>query len=212
MSNMKRKIVLLTTELLLCVAAARAQWVVSDPSNLAQGIVNSTNEMVQTSSTAQSMLQNFQQTVKIYDQSKKYYDALRTVSKYVRDARKVQRCILLVGEISDIYVNSYRRIVVDQNFTVRELGAIATGYKRIIEESAGELKDLTDIINPSDMSLTDKDRIDVVDRVYSVLQRHRRLVSYFTRRCIGVSVLRARERGDMEQIMSLYGSDEQRYW
>lgn len=50
-------------------------------------------------------LQNFQQTVKIYEQNKKYYDALRKVNKLVRDARKVQRCMLLVGEISDIYVD-----------------------------------------------------------------------------------------------------------
>ena len=79
------------------------------------------------------MLQNFQQTVKIYEQNKKYYDALRKVNKLVRDARKVQRCMLLVGEISDIYVDGYRRIVTDTNFSVEELAAIAIGYKRIIE-------------------------------------------------------------------------------
>lgn len=59
---MERRLALLLVWLLLGAGAARAQWVVSDPSNLAQGIVNSTNEMVHTSSTAQSMLQNFQQT------------------------------------------------------------------------------------------------------------------------------------------------------
>ena len=187
---MERRLALLLVWLLLGAGAARAQWVVSDPSNLAQGIVNSTNEMVHTSSTAQSMLQNFQQTVKIYEQNKKYYDALRKVNKLVRDARKVQRCMLLVGEISDI----------------------AIGYKRIIEEAAGELKDLGEIINPTDMSLTDKDRIDVVERVYGTLMRHRRLAGYFTRRCISVSLLRARTHRDMERVVALYGTDEQRYW
>ena len=177
---MERRLALLLVWLLLGAGAARAQWVVSDPSNLAHGIVNSTNEMVHTSSTAQSMLQNFQQTVKIYEQNKKYYDALRKVNKLVRDARKVQRCMLLVGEISDIYVDGYRRIVTDTNFSVEELAAIAIGYKRIIEEAAGELKDLGEIINPTDMSLTDKDRIDVVERVYGTLMRHRRLAGYFT--------------------------------
>ena len=34
---------------------------------------------------------------------------LRKVNKLVRDARKVHRCMLLVGEISDIYVDGYRR-------------------------------------------------------------------------------------------------------
>ena len=209
---MERRLALLLVWLLLGAGAARAQWVVSDPSNLAQGIVNSTNEMVHTSSTAQSMLQNFQQTVKIYEQNKKYYDALRKVNKLVRDARKVQRCMLLVGEISDIYVDGYRRIVTDTNFSVEELAAIAIGYKRIIEEAAGELKDLGEIINPTDMSLTDKDRIDVVERVYGTLMRHRRLAGYFTRRCISVSLLRARTHRDMERVVALYGTDEQRYW
>lgn len=34
-------------------ASVQAQWVVSDPGNLVQGIVNSVNEMVETSETAQ---------------------------------------------------------------------------------------------------------------------------------------------------------------
>ena len=95
---------------------------------------------------------------------------------------------------------------------VEELAAIAIGYKRIIEEAAGELKDLGEIINPTDMSLTDKDRIDVVERVYGTLMRHRRLAGYFTRRCISVSLLRARTHRDMERVVALYGTDEQRYW
>ena len=66
---------------------------------------------------------------------------LKSVSNLVRSARKVQQCILLVGEISDIYVDGYRRMVGDENFTPAELAAIAAGYARIIEESAGELKD-----------------------------------------------------------------------
>ena len=209
---MERRLALLLVWLLLGTGAARAQWVVSDPSNLAQGIVNSTNEMVHTSSTAQSMLQNFQQTVKIYEQNKKYYDALRKVNKLVRDARKVQRCMLLVGEISDIYVDGYRRMVGDDNFTPAELAAIAAGYAKIIEESAGELKELQDIVNPTDMSLTDKDRIDVVQRVYGVLRRHRDLARYYTRKTISVSFIRSREKGDAHRVLALYGNPNDRYW
>ena len=206
------RIIILLCGLWLYAGTARAQWVVSDPSNLAQGIVNSTNEMVHTSSTAANMLKNFQQTVRIYEQSKKYYDALKKVSNLVRSARKVQQCILLVGEISDIYVDGYRRMVGDENFTPAELAAIAAGYARIIEESAGELKELQDIVNPTDMSLTDKDRIDVVQRVYGVLRRHRDLARYYTRKNISISLLRAARKRDMEGVLSLYGTDEQRYW
>ena len=93
-----------------------------------------------------------------------------------------------------------------------ELAAIAAGYARIIEESAGELKELQDIVNPTDMSLTDKDRIDVVQRVYGVRRRHRDLARYYTRKNISISLLRAARKRDMEGVLSLYGTDEQRYW
>lgn len=181
---MKQKIILLCLCLFCTGRSTYAQWVVSDPTNLAQGIVNSTKQVVEAAKNGQTMLQSFQETVKIYEQGKRYYDALKSVSNLVRSARKVQQCILLVGEISDIYVDGYKRMVSDENFTPAELAAIAAGYARIIEESAGELKELQNIVNPTDMSLTDKDRIDVVQRVYGVLRRHRDLARYYTRKNI----------------------------
>lgn len=53
---------------------SQAQWAVIDPANLAQGIVNATKNIVQTSTTASNMISNFKETVKIYEQGKKYYD------------------------------------------------------------------------------------------------------------------------------------------
>ena len=49
----------------LFTGKVNAQWVVSDPGNLAQGIINASKNIVQTSSTAQNMVKNFQETVKI---------------------------------------------------------------------------------------------------------------------------------------------------
>lgn len=208
----KIKISILCLGLAFAAPAARAQWVVSDPSNLAQGIVNSTKQVIEASKNGQTMLQNFQQTVRIYEQGKKYYDGLKTVSNLVRSARKVRQCILYVGEISDIYVNGYRQMLADDNFSSKELAAIASGYARIIEDAAGELKELQDIVNPTDLSLTDKDRMDVVVRVHAVLRRHRDLARYFTRKQVSISLLRSRRRNDADRVLALYGTDEQRYW
>ena len=94
---MKNKISVMLVALVLISGAARAQWPVTDLAGLTQSIINSSNEMVQTSSTAQTMVQNFQETQKIYDQSKKYYDTLKKVKNLVRSARKVQQCILFCG-------------------------------------------------------------------------------------------------------------------
>lgn len=48
---------------------------------------------------------------------KEYYDRLKSVHNLVKDARKVQKSILLIGEISDIYVNSFQKMLSDENYT-----------------------------------------------------------------------------------------------
>lgn len=210
--GLKTKIIFPLLCLLLFSGTARAQFAVFDPSNLAQSIVNSTNEMVETSTTAQNMINSFKETVKIYEQSKKYYDKLKSVTDLVKDARKVQQCILMVGEISDIYVNSYNRMLTDKNFTPQELSSIAFGYARLLQESTYALRDLQDVTSPTDMSLTDRDRLDLIDRVHGTLMRYRNLTSYYTRKNISISLTRSREAADKQRTLSLYGNANEKYW
>ena len=97
---------------LLLAGRASAQWVVTDPTNLAQGIVNTTKQIIQTSSTASNMIKNFQETVKIYEQGKKYYDALKSVNNLVKDARKVQKTILMIAHRLSTVRNMDRILVI----------------------------------------------------------------------------------------------------
>lgn len=191
---------------------ARAQWVVSDPGNLAQGIINASKNIVHTSSTASTMLQNFQETVKIYQQGKEYYDALKKVKNLLRDARKVQQTILMVGEITDIYVNNFQLMLSDPYFTPEELSAIALGYTKLLEESASVLTDLKTVVNENGLSMGDKDWMDVIDKCYTRMHEYRGLVRYFTNKNIGVSYLRAKKKNDQDRVLSLYGIPGERYW
>ena len=207
-----KKASLVCTALLLATVQSSAQWVVTDPGNLAQGIINMSDNIAQTSKTATNTAQSFFETVKIYEQSKKYYDALKSVNNLVRDARKVREIILMVGDVSDIYVTGFGRMMKDENFSARELDAIASGYTKLLEESNGVLQDLKQVIDVSTLSMTDKDRMDVVDECYRDMRRYRNLVSYYTNRNIAVSYLRARKRNDMDRVMRLYGDETSRYW
>ena len=177
----------------LFVGKASAQWTVVDPTNLAQSIVNSTREIVETSTTAKNMINEFQETVKIYEQGKKYYDALKSVNNLVRDARKVQQTIVMVGDITDIYVNSFQKMMNDENFSVEE-------------------NELKTVVNISTLSMTDKDRMDVVDKCYHDMKHYRNLVSYYTNKNISVSYLRAKKKHDLDRVLKLYGKGAQKYW
>ncbi len=212
MKEMRTKIIMIFCLCLLLAGRANAQWVVTDPTNLAQGIVNTTKQIIQTSSTASNMIKNFQETVKIYEQGKKYYDALKSVNNLVKDARKVQKTILMIGEISDTYVVSFQKMMRDENYTVEELGAIAFGYTKLLEESNDVLQEMKGVVNITTLSLNDKERMDVVDRCYNSVKRYRNLVGYYTNKNIAVSYLRAKKKGDTNRVLALYGDANDRYW
>ena len=197
---------------LLLAGTARAQWVVSDPGNLAQGIINASKNIIHTSKTAANMVSNFQETVKIYEQGKKYYDALKSVNNLVKDAIKVRNTILLIGDISDIYVTNFQLMLRDENYTPEELSAIAFGYTKLLEESNNVLKEMKDVVNITTLQMTDKERMDVVDRCYNRVRRYRNLVMYYTNKNISVSYLRSRKKNDMDRVLALYGSRNERYW
>ena len=209
---MRTRITLTICLCLLLAGRASAQWAVIDPSNIAQSIVNTSKNVVHTSTTATNMVKNFQETVKIYEQGKKYYDALKSVNNLVKDARKVQQTILMVGDITDIYVNSFERMLSDPYFTPEELSAIALGYTKLLEESAHLLNDLKTVVNENGLSMNDKERMDIIDRCYTDMLQYRSLVQYYTNKNISVSYLRAKKKNDLDRIMGLYGSMNERYW
>ena len=137
---------------------------------------------------------------------------LKSVNNLVKDARKVSEIILMVGDVSEIYVTNFQKMLGDENFSPEELDAIAFGYTKLLEESNGVLQDLKQVINVNTLSMTDKDRMDVVDDCYASMRRYRNLVNYYTNRNIAVSFLRARKKNDLDRVLKLYGNDTSKYW
>lgn len=137
---------------------------------------------------------------------------LKAVNNLVKDARKVQQTVLLVGEISDIYVSSFQKMLTDENYTPDELSAIASGYAKMLEESSGMLNEMKTVVTSTSLSMTDKERMDVIDRVYRDVRNQRNLVRYYTNRNIGISYLRAKKKNDTRRVLDLYGTDNQKYW
>ncbi|MGV3460225.1 MAG: DUF4141 domain-containing protein [Flavobacterium sp.] len=210
---MKKTIFMVCAALMLAVApSANAQWVVTDPTNLASGILNSANEIVQTSSTVSNVIKNFNEVKKVYEQGKEYYDKLKAVSNLVKDARKVQQTVLLVGDVSEMYVTNFGKMMNDPNFSPQELTAIGNGYSALLNESTELLKELKQIITATDLSLNDKERMDVIDRVYRDVKEYHSLVRYYTNKNISVSYLRAKKKNDTQRVLELYGTANQKYW
>ena len=206
---MKRIFMCLVVVLSMFSFQAKAQWVVADPTNLVQNIISA----VQGTSTASNMINNLNESIKIYKQGKEYYDALKSVHNLIKDARKVQKTIEMVSEITDMYVTGFNKIVSDPNFSANELAAISTGYAKLLEEGGALVTDLRNVVTGSNgLSLSDKERMDVIDQIHNKMLEYRNLTKYFTQKSISVSYIRAKEKNDMDRVLALYGNPSERYW
>ena len=209
---MKKYIFMALLGLSLSVPKAHAQWVVTDPGNFAGNIVNSVKEIATASKTVKNTLDGLRKWRNLYNDTKKYYDALKKVNNLIGDAYKVKECILMVGDISEIYVTSYKKMLSDKNFRPSELAAMASGYAKLLEQSGESLKELKSIVKSNVFSMNDHERMQAIDRIYTTLRENRSLVSYYTRKNISVSYVRAREKNNLASVKALYGNTESRYW
>ena len=206
---MKRLILILVVALLATSHEAKAQWAVIDPTNLVQNIF----QVIESSTTASNVIKNVQESVRIYQQGKEYYDKLKAVNNLVKDARKVQRTVAMISEITQIYTTGFNKMVSDPNFTVDELAAISIGYAKLLEEGGALVTELKEVVTANNgLSMSDKERMDVIDQIHNRMVEYRNLTRYFTNKSISVSFIRAKEKNDTGRVLSLYGSPSQRYW
>jgi len=209
---MKKLILMLGAILFFSTSSLKAQFVVTDPGNLISGILNSANEIVQTSSTVSSVVKNFKEVEKVYSQGKEYYDKLKAINNLVKDARKVQQTVLMVGGISEMYVTNFGKMINDPNFSPQEITAIAFGYSQLLKESSYLLKDLKQIVSNTGLEMNDKERMDLIDKVYKEVREYYNLVRYYTNKNVSVSYLRSKKQNDGARVLKLYGTDKLRYW
>lgn len=209
---MKQKLLILMCAVAFLGIRADAQWVVTDPTNFAGNIANTIKEITTASKTVKNTLDNFKEVEKLYNESKQYYDALKKVNNLIGDAYKVKETILMVGDISEIYVTSFKKMLNDPNFRPAELAAMASGYTKLLELSGESLRELKNVAKSNVFSMNDHERMQMIDQIYNTVREYRSIVSYYTRKNISVSYIRAKQKGQLNQMLSLYGTGDARYW
>lgn len=205
-----KKILLSLTVLAVCgTFEAKAQWTVIDPTNLAQNVLT----VGKTGTTATNVINSFKEMQKIYSQGKEYYDKLQAVHSLIKDARKVKETVAMVSEISQIYSTSFNKMLSDKNFTIDELEAISEGYSILLKQSGNLISDIKELISGSNgLSMTDAERMGLIDKIYTKMVDYRNLTKYFSNKNISISFIRSQEKGDLARVKSLYGNPNERYW
>lgn len=162
---MKR--ILALAVLCLSIAPLRAQFVVHDPVALVQGIVNSVNEVVETSKTVTGIVAGVEEAKKIYDQSKWYYDKLKKVNNLIKDSKRVIECVNMLEDMVDIYTTNMSKFALKKGFTVDELTSYTAAYNRLLKKGSESIAELTKAISETSLTMTDKERMDLIRTVHN---------------------------------------------
>ncbi|MFR9624336.1 MAG: DUF4141 domain-containing protein [Rikenellaceae bacterium] len=213
------RIKILILSLICCVGFTQRSYAVFgvgdvtfDPTNLAQSIANTSKNVTYSATTAANMFKAYEESVKIYEQGKKIYDALITVKNIISDSYKVYQSVVMLIEITEIYTSGYNIMLSNNLYAAEELSAIAYGYTRLLAESNEVITELKDIVSVTSLSMSDKERMDMVDKAYKEVRKYRNLVRYFTNKNLAVGYLRGKRIEEAGRITALYGSDYEKYW
>jgi len=182
-----------------------AQFVVADPTAFSQRAIQQITNITEQIQQKYELVRQFQETNKIYTQGKQWYDGLKRVNQTVAEYQKIYETLQLTGEIVDLYASNIQRFRIDQNFSPREVGYITDGYGKLLKESSRLVDDLNLGAKSTGLSLTDKERLDMINTTYEKVREHKALVQYFTNKNISVSYLRAKKKNNTQGVMRLYG-------
>ena len=110
---------------------------------------------------------------------KTFLDALLevspTVKNYKRVADIVDYQIILVKE----YKSAFNRFKQDNNFNQQELAYLESVYENLFKQSLNNLDDLVTIITANKLRMSDDERLDAIDKIFSDMQDKLLFLRYF---------------------------------
>ena len=204
----KRCIALLGCLTAICFGA-KAQIVVSDPSNLAQSIVNAAEQMQYTSSTAQTAIENLQKTREIFQGQREFFDQFKVVSRAVKGAKKLQEAIQYTNRVLDLYVDFHALILSSKNLSAREVAALGTSYAVMLRRTAGLVIQLREAVSGNLFHISDGGRMDLITRIYDESEQLCALMEYFSRKVLAVLRLRDEARFLRRRLRDMGAETEQ---
>jgi len=136
---------------------------------------------------------------------KTFLDGLMMVSpavkKYKRIADIINNQAMLVKE----YKNAFNRFKRDGNFSPEEIAYLGKVYGNLFKQSLNDLDELTIIITDSKLRMSDDERLEAIDRIFSNMQDKLLFLRHFNNNTTILAIQRAKERNDAATMQKIYG-------
>lgn len=126
-----------------------------------------------------------------------------TVRKYRRIAEIIEMQVLLTKQCTD----ALRRFRLSELFNDREVDYLDQVYNNLLRSSVRNIEDLTMVITAGELRMSDHERLEVIDRIYTDMTEKILFVRLFTDDNAKLLIGRMRENKDVN-ILEKLSSDK----
>jgi hypothetical protein len=134
-----------------------------------------------------------------------YYKELATVRTVIADYDEVKRIISQQAQLLAEYNNANNLFRQDKHFSAAELHQMSTVYGGIIEESARNLQEVVTAVTSISTQMKDAERLSLVHHATAGMQQNLNDLRQFNNHNAQLSLARAKDEQDRQQVRQLYG-------
>lgn len=133
-----------------------------------------------------------------------FLDGLFAVNPAVRNYKRVADIISYQQLLLREYRRAYGRFKSDPNFSEDELRYMENVYNYLVKQSLKNLEELAMIVTAAKLRMSDDERIQRIDAIYSDMGDKISFLRYFNNSTQMLAIQRAKENNDVSVLQKLY--------
>lgn len=133
-----------------------------------------------------------------------FLDALLAVSPAVKNYKRITDIVNGQLELVKEYKQFYSQFQADKNFSPDEITYMGLVYGNLINQSVNSLNELIMVITGNQLRMSDAERLNAIDRLYSDMQNNLVFLRSFNMKVASLSAERTFQQNDNAFLKGLY--------
>lgn len=133
-----------------------------------------------------------------------FINKLMAVNPVIKNYKRVADIIGYQKDMVKEYQQAFSRFNASQVFNKNELKYLVQVYKGLLNQSLQNIDELTTIITASKLSMSDDERIKIIDRIYEDTEDKLQFLKSFNRKTNVLMLQRNREKDETQHLQNLY--------
>lgn len=134
-----------------------------------------------------------------------YFNALQQVAPVVKNDPKGRATDSLYQQVRSLFANEKQWQARQKLLNPKELQYLGHVSAGLLAKCRTDMNELTDVLTPGKLQLTDADRLSRLDKIYDRMKDKQAFAAYFSNKCRKLALNRQKQQQDREQMKRLYG-------